>query len=211
MRWDRLGALSGVLFVALIIISFIVMSEPPDVGEPVTEIVDYYVDNDTEIYVGTGMAMLAVTLFLVFANYLRRLFSAAGEAPFAALVLVGASILAIAGAIDSTISVALAEEAENLDPTSVQTLQALWDNDWIPFALGILVFMGATGVSILQTGVLPRWLGWIALLLFVLSFTPIGFVAFPAGGLWVLVVSIMLAMRGPSEPPAPTAAARTPA
>jgi hypothetical protein len=211
MRWDRLGALGGALFVVLLIISFIVAGEPPDVGEPVEEIVEYYADSDAEIFIGTGIGALALMFFLLFANHLRRLFAATGAAPLATLVLVGASIVAVGFTIDGTISIALAEEAENLDPTSVQTLQALWDNDFLPLLFGLALFLGATGVSILQTGLLPRWLGWIAILLLVLGFTPIGFVAFLAGGVWTLIVSILLAMRGRSEPPAPTPAATTPA
>ena len=35
-------------------------------------------------------------------------------------------------AIDATISFALAEAADDIDPTAVQALQALWDNDFVP-------------------------------------------------------------------------------
>ena len=204
MRWDSIGALGGAIFVVLVIISFVVGGEPPDVGDPVTEIVDFWADNETSIYIGNGIGVLAVLFFLIFANHLRRMFAAAGDAPLATLVLVGAAIMTVGFAVDGTISLALAEEAENLDPTSVQTLQALWDNDWLPMAVGLAVFLISTGVSIIQTGLLPKWLGWIALLLFVLSFTPAGFVAFLAGAVLIIVISVMLALRGDRAPAATT-------
>ncbi len=209
MRWDRIGALGGAIFVPLIILSFVIAGEPPDVEDSVPEIVEYYVDSDSEIFIGAGLAGLAITFFLLFANHLRRLFAAAGDAPLGALTLVGASIMAVGATIDATISVALTESVEDIDPASVQALQALWDNDWIPLAFGAALFLGTTGVSIIQTEVLPRWLGWVGVILFVLTFTPIGFVSFLGGGIWVIVASVMLALRGRSEPPAPAPVAPT--
>ena len=55
---------------------------------------------------------------------------------FPITTVIGASIIAIGAAIDSTISFAIAEAAEDIEPESVRTLQALWDNDFIPFVLG---------------------------------------------------------------------------
>lgn len=66
----------------------------------------------------------------------------------------------------------------------------------MPIALGTVLFLISAGLSILQTGALPRWLGWAALLLAVLGVTPLGFFAFLGGGIWILVVSVMLAAQG---------------
>jgi hypothetical protein len=56
-------------------------------------------------------------------------------------------------------------------------------------------------------GAVPRWLGWVALVIAVTTSTPIGFVGFIGGALWVLVVSIVLALqlRREGVGPAPTA------
>jgi hypothetical protein len=45
----------------------------------------------------------------------------------------------------------------------------------------------------------------VAVLLGVVGFTPIGFVAFLGGGLWILVVSVMLTVRARAltQPPRP--------
>jgi hypothetical protein len=42
---------------------------------------------------------------------------------------------------------------------------------------------------------LPVWLGWIALLIGVVTVTPIGFFGFLATLAWVLIVSILMVMR----------------
>ena len=40
-----------------------------------------------------------------------------------------------------------------------------------------------------------RWLGWAALPLAIVLFTPIGFVAFIASLLWIVVVGVLLFLR----------------
>ena len=64
-------------------------------------------------------------------------------------------------ALDGTISFVLAESAGDVEPAAVQALQAIWDNDWPPIALGAAVLLLASGLSIALYGALPRWLGWV--------------------------------------------------
>lgn len=206
MRRDWLAPLTGVAFVAVVIIGFSIAGEPPDAKSSPEEIVSYYVDNTDSIRIGALLGALAGLLFIFFANHLRRVLNAAGDAPLSATVLVGASVMAVGVAIDSTILLAIAETADDIEATSVQTLQALWDNDFLPLALGLLVFLISAGISILRTGVLPRWLGWVALALVVLGFTPIGFAAFLGCGIWIVVVSVILALRARRAPASTPAA-----
>jgi hypothetical protein len=201
--------LTGVAFVALAIIGFAVGGEPPDANSPPQEIVDFYVDDKDSVQAGAFLATLAAVFLIFFGNHLRRVLDAARDTALSATVLVGAAVMAVGAAIDSTISFALSEAAEDIDPTAVQALQALWDNDWMPIGLGAIVFLISAGVSILQSGALPKWLGWVALVLGVVGATPIGFVAFLGGGIWILVVSVLLAVRERAStstpPPVPSA------
>ena len=68
------------------------------------------------------------------------------------------------------------------------------------------MFLISVGLSILRTGALPRWLGWVALALVVIGFTPIGFAAFLGAGIWIVVVSVMLAVRARRAPASTPAA-----
>jgi MFS family permease len=208
MNKERLLPLTGVGFVVLLIIGFAIAGEPPDADSDVQEIVDHYVDKKDAIWVSTGFFMAAALSLLFFASYLRRLFSEAEgrSSLLPGLILVGASMIALGGAIDGTIQLALAETAEDIEPSAVQALQALWDNDFLPIALGILTFLLSAGLAILKTGLLPRWLGWAAIALVVLGFTPIGFVAFVGMGVFIVIASIVLAVRaGRATAPPPTA------
>lgn len=208
MRSDRIAALTGVAFVVVVIIAAIIGGEPPDAESPVQEIVDHYADNKTSIQVGAFVGVAAMVLLVFFGAYLGSVLRDAegrsGILP--ALTLIGAAIVAVGFAIDVTITIALTEAVDDIEPAGVQALQALWDNDFVPIALGILVFLIATGLSILRHGALPKWLGWAALVLAVIGFTPLGFVAFIGTGIWIAIVSVMLAMRArpaTAQAPAP--------
>ncbi len=189
--------LTGAIFVVLVIVGGIIGGEPPSADDPTAEIVEHYVDNKDGILIGSLVSMIGVFSFLVFASYLRNLLRAASgdRGVLANVTFAGAIILAVAGAIDGMILVALAEGADDLEPTSVEALQGLWDNDWIPFVLGAGTFLLGAGLSTLSHGALPKWLGWIAIVLGVVTFTPIGFVGFLGGALWILVASIVLTLR----------------
>jgi hypothetical protein len=193
--------LSGVLFLILVIVSGLIAGEPPSVDDPVQEIVDHYVDNKDSIMVGSLIGVIGTFFFLVFASYLRNVLrAAAGEDGLLANVaFAGAIILVVGAAIDQTIYFALAETADEIEPSSVQALQALWDNDFIPFVIGAGSFLLASGLSIVIHGSLPKWLGWIAILLGVVCFTPVGFAGFLGGALWILIASIVMTMRARSE------------
>jgi len=194
--------LTGVAFIVVVIIALLISGgEPPSADEPVQEIIDHYVDNKDSVEIGAFVGVAAAVLLIFFGAYLRSVLSAAegGSGMLSALPLVGTAIVATGLAIDSTITIALAETVEDIEPAAVQSLQALWDNDFVPLALGIQVFLISTGLSVVLYGALPKWLGWVALVLAVIGFTPIGFAAFLATGIWILVVSVMLTMRVRSE------------
>lgn len=198
MNRETLLPLTGALFLVLLIASFIIAGEPPDADEDVQEIVDHYVDNKTATEIGAMVGGIAAISLVFFGAYLRKLFSGAlgGDSMLPGVILVGTSIIAVGGAIDGTISFALAEAADDIEPTAVQAMQALWDNDFLPIALGIVIYLLAAGLAAVRSGAIPAWLGWIAIALAVIGVTPIGFVAFMGAALWTLIVSVLLSIRG---------------
>lgn len=193
--------LTGVVFVILGIVTFLVGGEPKSADEPVREVVDYYVDNKSSVEAAAFIGV-AATLFLVFFGaYLRKVLHAGAPDEWLSLVsFAGLVVIGIGFAIDSTIAFALAESAEDIDPTAAQALQALWDNDFIPIMLGVLMFLWATGLSVLRHGVLPKWLGWVMVVLGVVGITPIGFISALGAAILVLVLSVLLSLRARSAP-----------
>ena len=199
---EWLVPLTGGAFIVLCIVSFIVGCEPKSADEPVGEIVNFYVDNKDSVEAGAFIGVAATVLLVFFGAYLRRFLRAgAGEGEMLSLIsFVGIAIVAVGFAIDTTILIALSEAADDINPIAVQSLQALWDNDFVPLALGVLLFLWGTGLSVIRSGVLPKWLGWVMLVLGVLGLTPIGFVSAVGAAILVLVLSILLSVRARSAP-----------
>jgi hypothetical protein len=82
----------------------------------------------------------------------------------------------------------------------------------VPFIAGIAIFMIGAGLALLGSRIVPVWLGWIALVVGVVSLAgPGGFVGFFAAPVWILVVGIVLAVRRTEVPVAARPAAPQPA
>jgi hypothetical protein len=192
--------LTGVGFVVLGIVSFIVGGQPKSADHPVREVVNFYLDNKDSVEVGAFIGVAATVLLVFFGGYLRRfLRAAAGEGEMLSLIsFAGIAIVAVGFAVDTTILIALSEAADDINPIAVQALQALWDNDFVPIVVGVLLFLWGTGLSIIRTGVLPKWLGWVMIVLGVVGLTPIGFVSAIGSAILVLVLSILLSVRARS-------------
>jgi hypothetical protein len=194
---EWLVALTGVAFVVVGIVSFVVGGTPPTADDPVREIVDFYVDGKDSVDAAAFIAVAATALLIFFGGYLRKALRArAQEAEMLSLVaFIGLVIVAVGLAIDTTIGFALSEAADDIDPIAVQALQALWDNDFVPMMLGVLVFLWATGLSVIRSGVLPRWLGWVMVALGAAGVTPIAFASVIGAAILVPVLSILLSVR----------------
>jgi hypothetical protein len=196
--------LTGAAFIVVAIIGFIVGGEPKDATHPATEIANWYIDNKNSVEVSAFIGVAATIFLVFFGAYLRDVLRvAAGGADMLSLVsFIGVVVVAIGFSIDATISLAIAERADDIDPIAVQSLQTLWDNDFIPIALGTLLFLWATGISVIRSGALPKWIGWVMLVLGVVGLTPLGFAAFIGTAVLILVISILLAVRARSATPA---------
>jgi hypothetical protein len=213
---EWIGAATGIAFFVVLIISFIVAGDqPPDAKDGAQKVADFYVDNKSSLEVGAGVSAVAAVLFVFFAGYLRKVLRAGeGQDGWLSLVAFGGGvILAVSAGIDSTITVAAAETADDhLDPLVVQTFQGLFENDFIPFVIGVLTIELAAGMSIVFHRQLPVWLGWVGIvlgvcgLIGVVTLTPVGFIAVVGGALWVLALSIVMTMRA-RRPAAPATAA----
>lgn len=119
------------------------------------------------------------------------------------MVAGGAVLAATAGAlIDSVMAAGAlrADEDRGIDAAEAATLydiQGLLVGGAL--AVGLAVLVGATGVLALRTGVLPRWLGIVSVLLVIpLLITPIAWAVTALALLWPLVVSVLLYVR-PAE------------
>jgi hypothetical protein len=191
-----LAPLTGIVFVILLVVGFGLGGEPPNPSDDsAQEIVDFYADNESDVIIGAILQAIAGAFFIFFAGYLYRTLRAAGAEASAIICFAGAVTFAIGMAIDGMISFTLADKVDDLEPAAVQALSALWDTDFLPFAMGMLVFLMGFGVSIVRHRVLPTWVGWIAIVLSLTAISPAFFVAGIGAAVLIVVTSVVLARR----------------
>jgi hypothetical protein len=194
-------ALTGILFLVVVVASVILSGEPPDPTEDsAAEVVEYYVDDDSKIMLSSGLFTLAGVLFVAFAAAIRRELREAGgdDDTIPTLAFAGAIIFAGGVAVASALGFAAADLAdeETISEETINTINAISWDFFFPFAAGLLLFFLSTGIGIVRTGALPKWLGWIAIVIGVIALTPIGFGAALAGAVWVLITSIVIGLKG---------------
>ncbi len=210
----RLLPLSGIVFVALVAAAFAGLSgSTPGIKASPEQVAAFYRAHHGRQSAAPIVLLLGVPFLIFFAASLSAaLRPLQGTAPtvwrrifFGGAVLAGGGFLVAGG-----IHLALADGAQHgLDPVALQALNALDADDFLAFGGGIAVMMlGAAGSMIGAPGAL-RWLGWAALVLGVLAFSPAGFFAFLGSGIWIAVVSVIVFMLprpdGYAAVPAPAA------
>jgi len=203
-RADRLGPAMGILAVILWVVGSIILfqDEPGGDASP-QELAAHFADNDGRLLFGAFLFMLGVASFLWFVGTLRAELAHAenGVARLAGIVQAGgvATATMLFGLAAPTAAGAL--QAQNEDrgpsPAAADALSALGDGFFIGAEVAAIVLVAATALAVLRTGVFPRWVAWVSLVLAVwLVIGPIGWIALLIGvPLWTLLVSALLLTR----------------
>lgn len=231
MNWDRLGAATGIVFVALFTIGAanVFGVEGPEGGAEADEIVAFFTENLSKLELGLTLMLLGAAALLWFSGSVwRALRNAEPDGRLSAIAL-GAGVLtagfylATTGMLGSYMTV----KWEDLDPV---VTQSLFEAGGFAFAFAFLggtvlraAFAGAASLAAIRFGGLPKWLGWIGLVValgnLVGSFVlfegtdngiigNIAFFSFILGfGVWILLTSIYLVIKPGGGGAAPAAQA----
>jgi hypothetical protein len=197
---------TGLGFAVLLIVSIIVTGGPKGADDGPAAVAQWYRDNKDAAEIGSFIGVVAGGLLIFFGAYLRKVLEPGAGLMLSILPLIGLTIVATGAAIDGMLMFAAAEAVDD-----IPAIQAIWDNDFLPFLLGVLVFNWSVGLAVLKSGALPKWMGWASILFGVIGLAgPIGFFGAMGAGLWVIVASILLAMRANGGAPAQPAATTVP-
>ncbi len=213
-RWGRLAPLTGVLFAALAVAAvFTNNSESPKASAGAGKVVAYYITHRSEVETSSilfGLAFLVVVLFAgTLRSYLRR--TAATEG-LSSLVLAGA-ILMSAGALTGTgLEYGVAHNLHDLTPETVKTLNFIGQELFLPVLAGGFIFGLCAGLAILRGAALPKWLGWVAIVIGIATLIPpSSFPALFAFVIWSVIVSVLMYLRSARPLPATSAPSTQPA
>ncbi len=203
--WNRLGALSGILFVVTTIGGIILTSRPNislNPESPANSIADILTGNSSEIRLGISLVLIGTFFFLWFLSYLRESIQAVeGGKNRLSSVVFGAGLVIIA-LILVLVSFGLAEIAPSNYGSDTQVAKTFFIYGWdfletlSPLAIAMIAVVA---VASLLYKAFPRWFS-----LFGVAFTAVSIISFPflpgfatiLFMVWVVVTSSVLYTHG---------------
>jgi len=209
-RSQRLLGIAGLVFVALFIAASSVAGTTPDVHASAAKIIAFYHQHKTAVEIQAWIIELAILEGVFFFWFLRdRVCVVAANRPFANVGFAGAVLFAASGGIAAGLYFCLGEAVNHVSPAVMQTLNVLQNDLNIALSgAGAAVFLVGTGIALIRSATLPRWLGWVGVVLaaIAIAISPLGGAA---AGLWVLIASVTLLVLAGKTTPAPVDTAAT--
>jgi hypothetical protein len=206
-RWT---ALSGIIFVALMLVGASFVTDVPKADASASEIAGYLADsgNHTRNIVGAYLWVLGGLAFLGFVAGLRAVLRRAeGDAGMLSSLVFGAGVVFTAVWSVSAValaSVAYAVEFSNAPVNNPDIVRVL------PQMASLLLLLGggfagialvlATSALILRTGVLPRWLAWFGIIVGITLVFDVAYMNILPLVAWVAGASIVLLRRPAAAP-----------
>lgn len=195
MTLRRWLALSGVGAALLFAVSFFSAGGTPNDNASAATVVSYYRDHRGGTQVTALLAVIAAVLLILFAVRLRELLRDDGaDGAFLANAAFGGAVILAAGTLlDSAFTFALVRTSHLGFAVPAQTLNVLSSDDFYIVFGGIAILLLAAGIATVRRPALPRWLGWVAIMIGIISLAgPFGFVGALLSIIWLFVVAILI-------------------
>jgi hypothetical protein len=206
----RLIPLSGVAVLPLLIASLIASGTTPAADASAREVVAFYSGNASGQTLSAVLQSLTALAFIIFASAvvgaLRR-----GDKSYptsTALAIGGSAVLTVGLTIFAGLTLVLGDVAGKVEPSVLQTLNALDDSMFFPATVGSAAFLLGAGTGVLRSSIAPKWTGWLAIGLGLVAAVPshvfggaldhIGFAGFLGLCVWSLLVGPLLAFSDPA-------------
>ena len=208
---ERIAALSGVVFVVLIMVHAILQGSPPTLQDPPDEVVQYLAGKEGEFKLGAYLQGLAMIAYLWFLGSLWRVLrdSEGGPGRLSVVAVGATAILVSLVGVHIAILTGLAVRAEDgLDAGVVSSLYVIAFMLLALSGFAAAALTGAVGGLVLRNESLPRWLGVLSFVSAVLwllagvgatteseAWAGVGFVAFVVWLAWTAATSVVVAQR----------------
>jgi hypothetical protein len=168
--WQRLLALSGVVFAILFLIGWFASGgDAPDYGASNQDWTNWADDNQWKSRVGAFAMLLAGFVFLHFAGTIRTALGSAettvrGSVELARIAFAGA----IAGMAGMTMAIVIISgattEGSDANPVVTRAVATASAGPFLLSAMGFAALLMAAGLVTLRSGVFARWTGVVAVI-----------------------------------------------
>jgi hypothetical protein len=192
----RLAPLTGIPFAVLLAYTFFGTPNSPDAKDTGVQVIAHYQAHHSSHIAGDVCGGIAVVFFLFFISSLRSYFKAhEGGDGLSMAAFAGGIMIGVGGAIFTSLDFTLASDRNHLTPAAANAINVLSNDFFWPFSIGLIVFSFAIGLAIINTGALPKWLGWVMIVVGIVGFSPIGFFSFFVIMIWSVIVAILIYRR----------------
>jgi Domain of unknown function (DUF4386) len=211
-KWERWGALGGILFVVLVLLSAFLPGSPPKTSDSTADMAKFIVDKGDEIRIAGYLGAIALLPFFWFLSSLWRMLRRdEGGAPrLAVMAALGGAFSATVGALGGIVLALLPLVRSSLDPGLLRTLFILSTNIAFMALFGIATLALSASVVFIRSRGVPVWLGYLGILAGLVSWVgggatvstndtlfTIGIVGFLLATLWILILSIVMLRHAP--------------
>jgi len=196
-----LGAIGAILLPLAILFSFFTSD---DSGDTAAELIAYAKDHTTDAWVLQIIALTAPFLIGAFVASLRVRLRAANAA-YQALTVIGGTLFVAFLGVGLTLWAAPLLSPDELTTAGADAYLAFDDVGWVLLGMGgISIGAMIIGVSLaaLELGLVPKWAGWVSLLLGVVSLATIVAVGIFAWAAWLLAAGLFLLLARDRAVPA---------
>jgi Na+/melibiose symporter-like transporter len=204
--WERWGAALGVVGVVLWAIAFAIGSQSPDTGSTDdSKITTWFASTSHQhSQIIAFFIFLAGTLcFIGFVGALReRLADAEEPRPRISQLAFGAGLISAAFWILSVVlltgpAFSASDNAAFVTADTYRVLGTMGYTSWVSATVVGAVLVWVTSAVILRTRMLPRWWGWIGIVVGVIQLGAVLFFPILLFWLWIAVTSVLLSASRP--------------
>jgi len=208
-RWERWSPLAGVVAVVGMVIGFGLITSSPSTNDSDDKIAAYYASHSHQVktLVSFFVFLAGLLILLVFFSALRaRLVQAEGGLGRLGALAYGAGVASVVlwvGSIalfDGPGLTANDTSKFQLDPNTFRLVNDTAYEFWVAAVIVGAVAVWATSAVALRTGLLPRWFGWLGILVGVIQLFAIVFVPVFVYWGWLLLASALLTLRSLRSP-----------
>ena len=211
-RWERWGALGGIVFAILTVAAALLPGSPPNTSDSTADMVKFVVDKGDEIRIAGYLGAIAVLPFFWFLGSLWRLLRRdEGGAPrLAVMAALGGVFAAVVAALGGIMLALLVLVRSSLTPGLLRTLYVLASNVAFTALFGIAALVLSASVVFLRSRTMPVWLGALGVLAGLVALVgggvtvstndtlfAFGIIGFLLATLWVVILSILMLRHAP--------------
>jgi len=200
--WERWGPALGIVAVIAWAIAFVVANGSPDTDSSNAKIVSYYASNSHQHtqFIGFFLFLAGTLCVIGFFAALRQRLAQAEHTEMGVLAYgagIASALAAMLGIAMFTAPAFVASDTSAADvvPSTFRMLNDMGYQYWVIGATIGAIVVWATSAVAIRTGVLPRWFGWVGVIVGVIQLVAILFFPILLWWVWILVAAALLTWR----------------